>query len=192
MSLVVLDPLVESVMHSMSPSGLRLLGNLPYYYQTDPTAVTVLNVLGRELDRIETFLDTLRLQEFPQNADDTYRILRIWESELGMPVAPSQLTLAQRQARVIAWIRTRRVGAGFDWSAAVTQFFGSDLWTVEENTPSDYAIQVLIPHDASGGYTIAAMQGFLRAITPAHLDISVGYSGGFIVDISHVDQDVIE
>lgn len=166
-----------------------LLDNLPAYHATSLYSTTALNALGAELGRIQDFLDTVQLGFFPQNADDTYGMLSLWEVMLELPVAPSALTLATRQARVLGTIY-RQVGAGSDWGAALTTFLGSSDWSVQENFPLSSEIEVLIP--SSSSFSVGQVTQFLRAITPAHLGIVVGNVGGFIVDVSDVDAGVIE
>lgn len=172
----------------MSEKGAELLADLPSYYANDRNATAIVDCVARELVRVEAFLEALRDQAVPGKADDTYGILSLWESMLGLPVAPEGVSLTQRQAIASAAYRKRSTVSGADWVATVDTLLNT-AWSYEENTPDPYTITVTLPEDS--GYRGGQVQSLLRAITPAHLSIIVQTGTGFRVDIDQVDIDTI-
>lgn len=162
---------------------------MPAWYSEDEVARAIVAAMAAELQRIESFLGVVRDQMRPQNADDTYGILGMWEALFGLPVAPAGVTLSNRRALVLAHLQKRSSGAGFDWVAQVTQALNSNQWTYSEG-PGSYQVTVRFPY-ASGGYTSAQAAVLIGEITPAHLLLSIGYSQGWILGSSRVGQDVI-
>lgn len=174
----------------VSAKTLDLLESLPRYYHRDRNALAVLDVLARELERVEGFLDGFTTGFFPQHADDTYGILRVWESILGLPVEPVGQTVEERRAVVLSAIRKRKSGTGLDWVDNVTTILGTTSWTYQENTPDPYQVTVLIPFD-SESYRAQQARALLREITPAHIQVIMGLQEGYLVDISTVDEEPI-
>lgn len=175
---------------TLSARGQRMLADLPPYYQEDPFVWAVVDTAARELQRIEDALNTIRAGFFPQTADDSMRLLSLWEATLGLPVAPSGITLDDRRAKVLAVLRSRGSGSGADWVAAIQAAVGSSNWTHQENYPGDYQLLITVPFP-SNSYNAGVVAALARDITPAHIEVTVAADGGFIVDTSLVDSDVI-
>lgn len=180
-----------SLLHSVPTSLVTLLADLPHYYRGDRDAERFLIAVGNELERIEAFLDAFRFGYFPQNADDTYGLLGLWEASLGLPVMPPDATVLARRNQVMVALRKRKSGPSAKWMDNVTTALGSDQWTYAENTPDPYQLTITLP-DAPGSYNVSLVRSLLRQITPAHLEMVTGYRTGFAVDVSTVDEESIE
>lgn len=177
-------------MPQLSASARRLLDYLPHYYggqdgEVDPLLARILEALAAEMDRARALLLLIRATTIPATADDSVGMLARWEALLRLPVQPADATIAQRQQRVIAALRGRRVAAGIDWTAAMTKAVGSTNWTAEENTPGDYQLRVTIPYGA-GQANAGQIQQLARRFTPANLELVMRYEAGFIVGVSRV------
>lgn len=164
-----------------------ILADMPPWYAEDEITVGIITAGALELQRIQTFMETIREQMHPQNADDTYGLLGLWENLFGLPVQPAGVSLTDRRSIVLAHLQKRASGAGADWEAAITQALNTNSWTYSEG-PGDYQITVRFPY-ASGGYTSTQARVLIQEITSAHLQLIVGYSQGWLVGISLVGID---
>lgn len=173
----------------MSAKGQALLDDSPYYYAQDDAALAVLDSLGRELQRVEDLIVDIRDRfAFPHLAqDDEYGSLPFWERLLGLPIAPPDLTVAERQASVLAKFRKRRAGRGIDWEDVMTTIIGTTLWSYQEG-PAPYTIILTIPQDP-GSYSAARINAYAREITPAHIALSYVTGTGFVIGLSAIGLD---
>jgi uncharacterized protein YmfQ (DUF2313 family) len=165
----------------------RMFEVLPPYYEGDDTMEAILDALGVEIERIDDFLEGFRFKTFPQNADDEFRTLGIWESRLGLPVEPAGQTIEQRRDLVLARLRGRNASSGADWVEALSTAMGGTALNYEEG-PAAYTITIYLPF-SSGSYNSVLVQSLARAITPAHLEIAVVFNQGFIVGEGRVGED---
>lgn len=172
----------------MSDSGLLRLEDLPHFMRDDPQVRGYVDSLSRELDRVEALIEQERAQWFPAElVDDAF--LRIWEFNLGLPVATPGLSPGQRALIVATHLRKRHSAAGSDWVATLNQAFGTGTWSYKEDSAA-YTVNLVIPY-GSGTLTALGVLALARDVTPAHLDVTVSYAGGggggtFIVGISLV------
>lgn len=181
---LVLDPLAVFT----SPPDLDppdLLDDVPPFEQTSRQIQVVLQVVANELGRIDAARQALIQNFFPGSADV---LLGLFESLLGLPVEPPASSLANRQQLVLAYMqRLKSEGRGLDWTALISQVVGTANWNYQEHipgnalTPPANTVAVNIPQ-ASAGFAWP----FIRDITPAHLVVTEGYTGGFIVGSSLV------
>lgn len=160
---------------------------MPPYYDGERYMEAVINVLAREIERIDEAAATIRREMFPQNATDKYKLLSLWEALMGMPVAPTGISEDVRRQFVLARFRGRNSGAGTDWIAAMRQALGDTVWTYQEG-PGSYQVTIYLAYSADS-YNSVQVQNFARAITPAHIEIAVQYNQGFLVGISLVGED---
>lgn len=165
----------------------RMLDTLPSFYRSESILQGLLDAVGRELQRIEDFLNDLRFRMFPQNADDKYRTLGMWELLLGLSVEPASATVAQRRAMVVARMQSNSVASGAEWLAAMNRALGGTVWTYQEG-PAANTVTLYIPFGV-GAYSSVQAFALARLITPAHLDIAVVYNQGFIVGEGRVGED---
>jgi uncharacterized protein YmfQ (DUF2313 family) len=162
---------------------------LPSYWQGEPWAEAILDAMGRELERCQTRLEAVQQGMLPQFATDgpNGRFLSIWETMMGLPVAQAGLTTERRRQLVLAQLRGRNAASGRAWEQAVAQSLGSSIWSYQEDA-ANYKVTFYIPFD-TGSINSVQVQRLVRKITPAHLDLAVVYSGGFIVGEGIVGED---
>lgn len=177
------------------------LDAMPPYYADDPFAQAVINALAAEYTRIEAAVNTLitsagRLpvhavqndptvnKAFPHKADDQYRLLALWELQLGLPVEPTNRTVAQRRQQVRAHLRRRRASSEAEWYEALREALGTSLWTY---TVTDQQVTIRMPY-AEANLTATQVVALARKITPAHLALAFAYDEGFILDQSPMDS----
>lgn len=165
-----------------------LLDDVPPFEQTSRNIQAVLQVVANELARIDAARQALIQNFFPGSADV---LLGLFESLLGLPVNPPA-SLASRQQLVLVYMqRLKSEGRGLDWVALITQAVGTANWNYQEHipgnatTPAANTVAVNIPQ-ASAGFAWP----FIRDITPAHLVVTEGYTGGFIVGVSNVGSNL--
>jgi uncharacterized protein YmfQ (DUF2313 family) len=168
----------------MSPKGQDLLDTLPSYYEEDSATRTVIDVMGRELQRVEDAGSAIQKGAFPQYADDTYGLLGVWEQMMGLPVEPTGTSVAVRRTKVLALLQGRRQGYGYSWVARMTRALGTAQWSYTE-VPASYTVNILLPF-GSGTYSNAQVAAIARQITPANLIITVNDAPHFVVGINHV------
>lgn len=183
----------------LNEKALEWLEAMPPYYSNEPFVQAVVNAVAAEYMRIEAAVNTLITQSedlpanpqldptvnkaFPHKADDTYRLLGLWELQLGLPVEPVGATLAQRRQQVRAHIQRRRAHSEEEWFTALTEALGTSLWTY---TAVDGLVTLRMPF-AQQSMPATQVAALARKITPAHLDIAFAYDEGFILDSSPLD-----
>ena len=160
---------------------------LPPYFHDDPAVRAVIDVQGRELQRIEGTANLIRSKLMPQNADDTYDLLALWETFLDLPVKPPGISIQARRDKVL--VSFRKIASGADWVAALTQAVGSGSWTHAEG-PSAYTVVIQVPYPLTS-YQAIVIERLARRITPAHLVVSVVHGEGFIAGSSIVGTDKV-
>lgn len=173
---------MPKTLDEVQPRTVEILDSLPVWYSTDPIALSILDAMGKELQRIEDFITDVLTQFFPSNTDDTYGLLSMWEQLVGLGIAPADMTLEQRRALVAARLRDRTASSGLEWEQVVAEALREVPWTYEEG-PSDYQVTITYPF-LVGGMTSAQVQALVRAVTPAHLQVLATYTSGFLLGIS--------
>lgn len=167
-----------------------LLEDMPPYEAEDPWVHDIMNALGHEFERLESFITFLQDHLRPTTATDQYRLLGIWESIMGLPVEPTNedlapISLSARQARVAAAAQRLRQGTGAGWVLALSLAVGNYAWTVVESDPDAYEITVEMPFP-SDTFAAGSLEQLIREITPAHLRVWLTYGDTFRVGISEV------
>lgn len=160
---------------------------MPPYLADDYYVQAIIDSHARELQRVEDTTTAVLRTMFPGSADDTFGFLSLWESVLGLPVAPSGASVEQRRSKVVAGLQKQNAGAGSGWIALLTEALGGSAWAyVEANPVTDpYEVHIFIPY-AGGSYSAEQVALLARQITPAHLDVIVSYEEGFLVGISQI------
>lgn len=171
------------IARTLTQKARIILGDLPPWYEVDDISTAIIQVLAKEIKRIEDFVGEVRLQMYPGRADDKYGILARWEEFFGLPVQPN-VPLATRQQLVAAQLAKRRASTGHDWELAVTTALGSGDWDYYEG-PGNYQVTITYPYRV-GAYTSVQVANLIREITPAHIQILASYRQGFLVGISLV------
>lgn len=177
----------------LTPLGRALIGSLPPILRNSLSYKAVCHVLAKEAELLESRFEEVRLQFWPKSADT---LLHAWEVLLRLPPDPVGLTTAQRRTLIEANLaKLSGDPAGSSWVANVTDVIGPG-WTYREHVPGDgtspppYTIRILLPF---GPTTMGAYiaETYIRDITPAHLDLEISYSAGFVLDRSQLDQEVM-
>jgi hypothetical protein len=158
-----------------------LLADLPPYEADDPVVQNLLRAVSLELARIDARAHDIIIRLFPQDADDRWRTLGMWETMLGLPVESTISSRAARSALVTASVRGRNVSSGAHWTELIGQALVGVPWTQEEVVP--YTVVIRIPAGSSG-YSTGQIRVFARKVSPAHLVIESGTIGGFLIGIS--------
>jgi hypothetical protein len=154
-----------------------MLDSMPHYYAEDPMSVAVVASAAAELDRVEDMLEGIRAGAFPQTADDSYRMLGLWENLVGLPVEPTATPVQMRRDKLMGY-RRRAVKRTRDWVEAVTTVLGTTNWTWER-TPGKRVL-ITVPF-GSASYTAGTAIKLIRRITPTHIEVAVTYGAGFIL-----------
>lgn len=167
---------------------------LPVALRDSPDHLAVIHPIAKEIERLEATVETVRAQFFPQTADI---LLKAWEAELGITIEPVGVSVADRRDIVIAFLRKlRSTPSGSDWVADITELVGSG-WSYEEHIPGDAGsppentIRIHLPF-APSSTLYARTERLIREITPAHLDLILAFTGGFLLDQSQLDQETLQ
>ena len=170
----------------------EMLQRYPPFLRAVPLVQAVCAAIGGEMDLQGTMIDELERNLIPATADVH---LDLWESQLGLTVAPPGLDTAQRRNIVVAYLSVLAMdGSGVSWEANATRVLGTSGWSYQTNIPGDastpppHVIRLSLPY-APGSLQATVATSLLRAITPAADQLQVGYSQGFILDVSVLDND---
>jgi uncharacterized protein YmfQ (DUF2313 family) len=180
-------PVPATLARSFIPLTYRMLDDMPPYEADEPMIQLYVDTVARELQRIYDAGQVLRHQFWPQNADEDYQALAMWEGILGLPIEPNGVRPPARRAIVMAKLRARHVSSGLRWVELLTAALGSEVWTYQEG-PEDYTIRISIPFK-EGSWRAGQVAQAARDITPAHLVIDVDYTDGFILNESLLSTD---
>lgn len=182
-----------------------LLEDLPPFLQQSYDIQACLDVVARELDRIETAKDLLRNNFWPSIGTD---FIELYELLLSLSVDPPDKTLTQRQNTVLAFYESiKSQGTGLEWQAQITKLIGTG-WSYAEHDPDDpgspdaYIIEMTIPFTspipspsdlnavnsgsgtiAAGTYYYAVSAANFYGETPPSAVASVTVSGSEAVDL---------
>jgi hypothetical protein len=109
--------------------GWQLLDMLPPVLRGSYDYQAVHHAAARELELLESRIEQVRAQFFPQTADI---LLVVWEAQLGLEIAPGGYTVEQRRSIVLAALgRMVTDGSGATWEALITAIAGAG-WDYEE------------------------------------------------------------
>ena len=157
-----------------------MLDTMPPYEADDEFIPDLVNAMAKEFQRIQDFITEVIEQLRPQNADDEWGILALYERLAGLPVEP-EVSLAARRARVLAAIaRNRGLGIGEGWAELITLLLNSGGWTEVENEKDQYELEITVPFPSTS-YQAGGLKDMLSRITPAHIRIGVVFSDAFLV-----------
>ena len=165
-----------------------LLFDVPPFERASYEVKAVLNVIANELYRLDVARHALIQNFFPLLADV---LLGLFEQLLGLPVNPPASLDARHQLVATYMGRLKSEGRGLDWVSLISQAVGTQNWNYAEHDPANsfsppaYTINVNIPQQSAG-----FAWPLIRDLTPAHLTINEGYTGGFIVGSSPVGNNL--
>lgn len=149
-----------------------------------PEVQQVVDCLARELQRLEDRAGQIRDELFPTQTQDDWSGLSMWESLLGLPVDLPGATLLQRQQLVLASIQQRGESSGAQWINLISTALGTTNWVHQEG-PGAYTVTITIPYQP-GGLIGGQVVQLARRVTPAHLAINSGFTGGFVIGVSNI------
>jgi hypothetical protein len=175
----------------LTPLGWEMLRDLPPVLEEDPHYRAVIHAYAWEVDLLQDRVNRLIAALQPATEDELG--LPLWEALLHLSPSGSR----QSRSRVVQ-SNIQRVGGateGRDWEDAVTKLIGPS-WTYREHqagvtgTPPAYTVRVILPYPPTSD-RYGDVRRLLREITPAHLDLEVIYEGGFLVDYSQLDLEIL-
>lgn len=182
-------PLPELV----TPLGHALLAQLPPFLREDPDTVAVMHCCAKEVERMDLSVADARAQMNPLTAG-TWG-LTAWEGVLRIAHDESADLEQQREAVLRRYRSIDNDPSGVSWQARVNRRLGEIPWTYEEHVPGDagtppaQVLRFTLPYEVGPQLTEALR--ILREEVPSELGITVIGSGGFILDQSQMDIDVL-
>lgn len=131
-----------------------------------------LEAVAEELARIDATAYVIVEKMFPQNADDQFLTLLMWEALLGLPIGGSLgASVSDRRDVVVGVARATRQASGAAWGAILTEILGSSGWSVADG-PGPYEITLMaLPGSV---YTAGQVLAVARRVTPAHILVTTG------------------
>lgn len=176
-------PRVEDV----SPERLQeALDLLPSYLRRDPFIQRLYRAWLMEQERLRLAFEMLRDAALPSRASVQNGGMAAWEEVMGIVPTPGSSPAARRVV-LDAYLLARDVSQARLWRLVLERLTGI---TQLEVVKTGRTVQVRLP--ASAGSTgQAQLERLLRRIVPAHLGTDVAFIGGFIVDVSRVDEEAI-
>lgn len=168
---------------ALTERGLAMLDDLPTVVRDDPHFRAVVHCYAREFDRLEELATQLRDGFIPESA--TPLTLPAWE--LLLRIAPTG-TEEERRNRVLAALPALFGDpSGLSWEDGVTALVGPG-WEYTEDTATftlNLVLPVLPPE-------LPQLEAVIREFTPAHLDLVLASSAGFLLDQSQLDQEGLD
>jgi hypothetical protein len=168
----------------------RVIGTLPWYYRENAFLVGLAQAFAAEAARITDFAGAIRDDLIPATSTDEAGGLSEWEQMLGLPVAQATATPGQRRAKVMAAIAAAGSGSARETMRTLRQAVGSEAITVSRNSPRMLVDTIRHPF-APGSYNAAMLASIARRLWPSHRGVLLESAGGFILDASLLDRDVL-
>lgn len=169
---------------SLADTTERLLDDLPPFMADSYDVQAVVDVVAREVDRIDAAKELLRANFYPQNGQD---YLAIWEKTLGLAVNPLDKTLAQRQQTILANLGAVSGDAsGLSWQERLDRLIGPG-WTYQEYVaPTGTGATLPVTVSATdGGMPFTGAADAATALNDASTTSYISATGGSLV--SYID-----
>lgn len=177
----------------LTPRTEEMLDMIPPQFRGSPNIQGAFLAMANELDRIDKGIADLINNFFPQLATS---YISIWEAQLGIGIAPSGLTIPQRQVRVLAAILSARNDAsGGSWVENITALIGPG-WTFKRWTPPSGTtppvnhIEIKFPFSGTSGQYEDLLH-LMEKETPANTELIINTGSGFIVQSSQIQVNPI-
>lgn len=171
---------------ALSETAVRIRESLPVFYHEDPILLRIMQAWANEVDRLDDLLDRLQDGFVPALASDDLGMLAIWEFITGLPVAPPDASVVQRRGKVLAVYRSMQGGSAATYIEVLNAAIGSSDWELLRDTPSAFQDTLQVPFDSTG-YNAAQIAEIARRQHPAHRQLFVSYSDGWVLDASILD-----
>lgn len=175
---------------TLSDTAARMLATLPDYFWTDALLRRIVQAWANEIDRVDAMLDAIKQGLIPGVADDTVGMLAIWEQILELPAAPAGVTLDQRQASVKAKLQQLWANSAKDVLAVFDTQLGGSFYSITRDSPAAFEDTVNISA-AAGFYVVDLFERVMTQAWPAHRLLHFAFEGGFILDVSELDRDLM-
>lgn len=184
---------VEAAGFQLCPRALEWLDMLPPILRDSRDYQAALQASAKECERAEDAIELVRAQLKP---DQATLLLGVWERITGQTVNPPGRTDQERQDVVLGRLRKMvTIAEGSQWEALVSAILGPG-WSYtehvpgDESTPDEGTLLISLPFESGDArYQEAVSQ--IREVTPAHLALEFSGLGGFLLDQSHMDLDVL-
>lgn len=168
----------------------RMLEALPDYYWTNELAERMVQAVANELDRVEARAEATRRGFIPSLATDERGLLGAWETIMRLPVRPAGATVSQRQAKVAARFQTLGDASARATLAALRTAARTEAIVVFRNEPDPLVDTIEVPFEA-GSYDAAQILELAEVLWPAHREVRLRFSTGFLLDVSRLDEDTL-
>jgi hypothetical protein len=192
---------------TLSDKAQEWLEMMPPYYSDDLFTQGVLDAMACEYQRIDSAAFLLLAGGFPtREAEpehppgdplyesatvDVFRLMAVWENQLGLTVEPVGRTLADRRAHVLAFIARRKASSEAEWTDGLESTFGplNDPATGWSYRVTRGTLVIRVP--VNSPFTLQQVYALARSVTPAHLRVGgafgVNSHEGFYLDRSPLD-----
>lgn len=165
-----------------------IMSTLPAYYVGEDLIERVVQAWANEVDRLDALVTKLETELQPGAATDDLGLLGIWEALLGLPVRPAGASQDQRLGKVVAALRSLDAFSSADVLSVMSAAVGSEAFSILRDTPDPLKDVLAIPFLA-GTYNAALIESIARRAWPAHRQLFIRYSDGFILEVSRLDVD---
>lgn len=171
----------------MTPRGQETLEEWPFVLRKEHNYRAIANALGGAHDQMDADLDRLSALLHPVTALDH---LGLYEKMLGLTVDPPGQTIEQRRDTIMTFLQRSLIGdSGLEWESLARLVLGNQ-WSYTIQDPKHSVIVIEIAY-AAGSLQAVLAETLLRSITPASCRVNVVYAGGFLLDISRMDDDLL-
>lgn len=175
----------------LSLTAVRMMETLPAYYWGEPLVERIVQAWANEVDRADARLDAIMDGFVPTLATDELGLRAIWEAQLGLPVAPADASGTQRSAKIAALLHAiGSAGSAADYVDLITTAIDTGSWELLRNSPGNFQDTLMVPFDP-GSYNAGQVVAIARRLHPAHRQLFVGFSDGWIIDASQIDLSVL-
>lgn len=171
----------------LTPTAREMLESGPDYYWGNPFLERLVLGAANAIDRLEARALAVRDALIPNPGPDPFGLRAAWETVVGLPPAPDGATDAQRHSKIAARLQTMGDGSANTTVEALRQAGGNQI-NVLINTPVPLVDTLEMPYDPDT-YNAAQVEALAERIWPAHRDLVMHYSQGFLLDASRLDSD---
>lgn len=175
---------------ALTATAQRMFSTLPIYYSGEPLLERIIQAWANEIDRIDARLDAIKNGLVPVLATDDLGLLALWEIQVGLPPNPPDATVSQRVAKIAAVLQALDAGSAAGYIATISAAIDSGAWVLLRDTPGSFQDTLQIPFDP-GSYNATQVEAIARRMHPAHRQLFMRYTAGFLLDESRLDEDTL-
>lgn len=170
----------------MTTAGQKMLESYPPFLRKSHLVRALCNASGEEFVTRDIWIAYVELNTIAKSAT---ALLEFYEDMLGLP-NQTLATVASRKNTILAFMsRAGITGSGVDWRRIAAIILGEG-WTYQVTDPNNNVLIVSMPL-LQGTLDAELAEALLRSITPASMRLDVTYGGGFTLDESRLDEDVL-